>query len=134
MKSNMTVEEYTTPYVVSIPPRASIDDALSLMQEHGIRHLPVIQNDRLEGIVSQRDLVTHAGKSWAKILKIEDIMSCEPLVVSVTDPLSNVAYQLSSHKVGSAIVMDSENQIYGIFTTTDALNALVELHYDDFID
>lgn len=130
MNNDITVEEYTTPYIVSIGPQATLDEALALMQEHGIRHLPVIQNEKLEGIVSQRDLVTHAGKSWAKILKIEDIMGTEPLVVHANDPLARVAYQLSSHKVGSAIVMDTDNKIYGIFTTTDALNALVELHYD----
>jgi len=126
--NEITVEEYTTPYLVSIAPQASLDEALELMQEHGIRHLPVMENERLSGIISQRDLVTHAGKSWAKILKVEDIMSVEPLIVYSTDTLSQVAYQLSSSKVGSAIVMDEENQIFGIFTTTDALNALVEIH------
>lgn len=128
MKNDLTVEEYTTPYLVSIPPEASLDSGLELMQEHGIRHLPVILNGKLEGVVSQRDLVTHAGKSWAKVLKVEDIMSTDPLVVRSNDPLSQVAYLLSSSKVGSAIVMDENDEIFGIFTTTDALNALVEIH------
>ncbi|MCE3014031.1 MAG: CBS domain-containing protein, partial [Proteobacteria bacterium] len=59
-----------------------------------------------------------------------DIMSTDPLVVRANDPLSEVAYLLSSSKVGSAIVMDENDEIFGIFTTTDALNALVEIHYD----
>ena len=59
----LTVEEYTTPYIVSIEPEASLDEALELMQEHDIRHLPVMKGDELKGIVSQRDLLTHSGKS-----------------------------------------------------------------------
>lgn len=126
----LTVEEYTTPYIVSIEPEASLDEALELMQEHDIRHLPVMKGDELKGIVSQRDLLTHSGKSWAKVLRIEDIMSLEPLMVYANDKLSDVAYQLSSAKIGSAIVLDEESKIFGIFTTTDALNALVEIHYN----
>ena len=127
--NELTVDEYTTPYVVSIPSNASLDSGLELMQEHGIRHLAVIDEGELQGVVSERDLVTHAGKSWAKILKIEDVMSPDPLVVNKDEALSQVAYQLSSHKVGSAIVLDEDSQVYGIFTTTDALNALVDLHF-----
>jgi CBS domain-containing protein len=42
-----------------------------------------------------------------------------------------VAYRLSKEKKGSAIVLDLEERLYGIFTTTDALNALVEIVLPD---
>ena len=57
-------------------------------------------------------------------------MSLEPLMVYANDKLSDVAFQLSSAKIGSAIVLDEDSKIFGIFTTTDALNALVEIHYN----
>jgi len=38
---------------------------------------------------------------------------------------------LSNNKIGSALVLDTNDQVWGIFTTTDALNALVEVFYDE---
>jgi acetoin utilization protein AcuB len=125
---NLTVEEFTTPSPVTVNYSADLDMALDLMQEHGIRHLPVVNRDKVVGIVSERDLLTHVGKDWTRMLKVEDIMNTSVLAVGVNDNLGEVAYQLSSQKKGSAIVLD-EDGLYGIFTTTDALNALVEVIY-----
>lgn len=121
------VEEFTTPSVYLLGPEASLDDALELMQEHGIRHLPVLDQGEVVGIVSERDILTHIGKQWDKMIKIEDIMSTSVLTVHASDNLGDVAYALSSNKKGSAIVLDENDELYGIFTTTDALNALVEI-------
>lgn len=123
------VEEYTSPAVVTIASTEDLDRALELFQEHGIRHLPVTVNGEIGGIISERDVLTHIGKDWSKMVKVEDIMSTSVLTVHKNDSLGHVAYQLSSQKVGSALVLDDEGELYGIFTTTDALNALVEIFY-----
>lgn len=123
----MTVEEFTSPSVVTIGTGESLDKALELMQENGIRHLPVVQHEKVVGIISERDILTHIGKDWGKMLKIEDIMNDSVLSVYQHDNLGEVAFQLSSQKKGSAIVLDTDGNLHGIFTTTDALNALVEI-------
>jgi acetoin utilization protein AcuB len=126
---NLTVEEFTSPDLVTIDADASLDRALELMQENKIHHLAVMKETELVGVLSERDLFSNIGKSWATMSRVNDIMSTDPLVVHVNDDLGEVAFQLSSHKVGSAIVLDGEDKPYGIFTTTDALNALVELMF-----
>lgn len=124
---NVAVEEYTSPILVTIDPSANLDEALELMQENGIRHLPVVREEKVLGIVSERDLLLHVGKNWTPMMKVGDVMSTNLLSVHLNDTLGDVAYQLSSQKVGSAIVLDENEDLYGIFTTTDALNALVEI-------
>lgn len=124
---NVAVEEYTSPILVTIDPSANLDEALELMQENGIRHLPVVRDEKVLGIVSERDLLLHVGKNWTPMMKVGDVMSTNLLSVHLNDTLGDVAYQLSSQKVGSAIVLDDNEDLYGIFTTTDALNALVEI-------
>lgn len=126
---NITVEEFTSPAVVTIETDESIDRAMELMQEHGIRHLPVIENDLVVGVISERDILSFIGKDWTRMISVEEIMSTSILSVYLHDNLGEVAYQLSSQKKGSAIVLDSDGDLYGIFTTTDALNALVEIFY-----
>lgn len=126
---DLTVEEFTSPLVVTINVEKSMDDAIALMQSHNIRHLPVVKDQLIVGIISERDVLTHVGKDWSKMLRVGDIMSTSILSVYVNDNLGEVAYMLSSQKKGSAIVLDTEGNFYGIFTTTDALNALVEIVY-----
>lgn len=123
------VEEYTSPTVITIPSHGSLDQALALMQEHGIRHLPVTTDDDVVGIISERDVLSHVGKDWSRILMVQDIMSTDLLTVHKDVGLGQVAFQLSSQKLGSALVLDDDDGLYGIFTTTDALNALVEIFY-----
>ncbi len=124
---NVSVEEYTSPILVTVDPAANLDQAIEMMQENGVRHLPVVRDDKVIGIVSERDLLLHIGKNWTSMMKVGDIMSTNLLSVHINDTLGDVAYQLSSEKVGSAIVLDEHEDLYGIFTTTDALNALVEI-------
>jgi acetoin utilization protein AcuB len=127
--TDITVEEFTSPSVITIQSSANLDRAQELMQEHGIRHLPVVEKTKVLGVISERDLCTHAGKNWEKMLQVSDIMITDILSVYANDNLGEVAFQLSDQKKGSAIVLDSDGNLYGIFTTTDALNALVEIVY-----
>lgn len=128
---DLRVEEFTSPYVISISSGEQLDRALELMQENGIRHLPVIDNQKdVMGMISERDVLTHMGKVWDKVLYVRDIMNSDILSVNMHDNLGEVAFSLSSEKKGSALVLDDDGMVYGIFTTTDALNALVEIFLD----
>lgn len=126
---DITVDEYTSPVLVMVEPAASLNRARTIMQENGIRHLPVEDNGKVIGIVSERDILAHDGKDWVSMLKVEDIMNTNIFSVYRNENLGEVALQLSTQKVGSALVLDESGEVYGIFTTTDALNALVEILY-----
>lgn len=127
--SEITVQEFTSPSVITISINDNIDTALELMQQNGIRHLPVMNNQKIVGVLSERDVLAHVGKDWTKMVTAEDIMNPSILSAYENDLLGEVAYQLSSQKKGSAIILDANDNLYGIFTTTDALNALVEILY-----
>lgn len=53
---NMQVAEVTTDALVQLPPTATIDEAVKLMRERAIRHIPVVRDDIAIGIVSLGDL------------------------------------------------------------------------------
>lgn len=127
----VTVDEYTSPILVMVNAKASLDKALELMQENRIRHLPVEEQGKVVGIISERDLLTHQGKHWTTMMTVADIMNPNLFSVYRNEGLGEVAFQLSSQKVGSALVLDESGDVYGIFTTTDALNALVEIFYPE---
>jgi acetoin utilization protein AcuB len=129
MAANVTVEEFTTPEPVTATEEMSIEDLQHLMSEHGIRHLPVVRGDDVVGVISERDVRLVAGLTSAERFQVRaaDIMATEPLIVRASARLDEVAYAMSEKKVGSAIVLDADGKLLGIFTATDALNALIEI-------
>lgn len=131
MKSaTLPIEEFTTPDPIMVSLDTALDELMMLMAGSGVRHLPVVGEGKVVGIISDRDLRLYSGLSDAEKYQVNavDIMSPDPLTVSKNMPLDEVAFLMSENKVGSVIVVDGDNdQIFGIFTATDALNALVEI-------
>lgn len=126
---SMPVEEFTTPDPVTADENVMVDDLRLLMEKHGIRHLPIVRDNRVVGVISDRDLRLFAGLSAAEKFQVRaaDIMAEHPLTVTADLPLDEVAYAMSERRVGSAIVNDENGELLGIFTATDALNALIEI-------
>lgn len=122
-----SVDEFTSLTPITINLNAALNEALKLMQQFDIRHLPVLEDRFVVGIISERDLLANFGKPWSEQLRVKDIMCTSILSVYKNENLGEVSYRLSKEKKGSAIVLDDDGSLYGIFTTTDALNALVEL-------
>lgn len=127
--TRIPVEEFTTPDPITATEDMTIDDLSRLMQKHGIRHLPVVRNGAVVGVISDRDVRLVAGLTVPEKLQVQaaDIMAADPLTVSAAAPLDEVALAMSEKKVGSVIVKDEDDQFLGIFTVTDALNALIEI-------
>jgi len=123
--SKHTVQRYMTVNPVVISSGRTLAEAHALMREHGIRHLPVVDDGRLVGILSQRDLYfleTLRGVDVASEL-VEEAMTADPYVVSPEEALEEVARTMADHKYGSAVVVDG-SAVLGLFTTVDALKAL----------
>src|SRR5690606_7153472 len=120
------VEEFTTPTPKTVDPLTPITDLSDIMEEGQFRHLPVEDNGRVVGIISDRDLrMFHALGGGTHILA-RDIMVPHPYVTNARTPLDEVALEMSKRKVGSTIIVDEDQRAIGIFTSTDALNALIE--------
>jgi len=129
MNLRLPVEEFTTPNPITATEDMSIDEVLHLMSEHGVRHLPVVRDDEVVGVISDRDLRLARGLSDEHKFQVRagDIMSAEPVAVNADMPLDDVAFTMSDRKIGSVIVNERDGTLLGIFTVTDALNALIEI-------
>jgi len=129
MKSRTPVEEFTTPNPVTADEKTSIDELRAMMTTYGVRHLPIVRDGKVVGLVSDRDLRIAQGLSAAHQLQVlaGDIMSTDPVSVKAETPLDEVAYTMSDRKIGSVLVHEADGTFLGIFTLTDALNALIEV-------
>lgn len=103
--------------------------AKRMMAENRCHHLPVLSGGRIVGIVTSTD-VTMADKlmSSSDDLPVEDIMVEDPVEVKGTEEVLEVIKLMRRKGIGSVIIAPSESQPMGIFTSTDALHYLAELH------
>ncbi len=126
------VEEFSTlsPYMLEAD--ETLLKAVRLMRDQNIRHLPIVKAGRICGIISERDLNLLEGNVPFDDTRVGDFMAESPYVVAASTPLDKVAYHMSMEKIGSAVVVDAERKPIGIFTATDALNALIEILRGDY--
>lgn len=122
------VEQFMSHIPHTIAPGETLQTAHEMMRKYQIRHLPVVLANKLVGLLSLRDL--HLIETLRDVdpaeVPVEDAMSPEPYEVARDAPLDEVAAVMAHRKLGSAAVVDN-GEIAGIFTTTDALVALLHL-------
>ena len=127
MSIEIPVDEYTTPSPIFVGLDTELTEIKKLMSTHDIRHVPVIDGGLPVGIISDRDVLMLLSHAPEKSLIAQDVMTPGPLTIQSTVPLSKAAFELSKYKIGCAIVVNDDGKMDGIFTTTDALNALIEI-------
>ena len=126
-----------TPFPYSVGPDASVLEVEQLMSQHRIRHVPVQQDGRVLGVVSERELhhLVHAALPEADKarLRIRNLLRQEPYAVEMTTPLDEVAGEMARRHIGSAAVL-RHGKLAGIFSTVDACRLLAEFLRDRFPD
>ena len=112
---------------IAIAPEASIQEAIELMKEHSIRHLPVVDGEeRLVGWVSDTDLRGVFIASMIEELTVGDVMIADPITVSSSDVLEQAALLITKHKIGGMPVLE-DGKLVGIITVVDILEAFVDI-------
>ena len=118
-----------TPFPFYAEPDDSLRRARELMVEHEVRHLPVLRNHKLVGILTDRDmkraLDPEVGLPSKDELFVRDVYLPEPYVVDGATPLDGVLEHMAAHHIGSALVT-KHGRMVGIFTAMDACRAYCE--------
>jgi CBS domain-containing protein len=109
--------------VWSIPPNAMVIDAIQLMDEKNVGALPVVENDTLVGIVSERDYtrkVILKGRS-SKETPVSDIMTKQLLTVNLSHTVTECMRLMTEKRVRHLPVLEGSNLI-GILSIGDVVN------------
>jgi acetoin utilization protein AcuB len=127
-----SIRKFMTADPHTIGQEQSLTVAHRMMREHRVRHLPVLEGGKLVGLLSQRDLLLIETLRDVDPDKttVEEAMTRDVYLAAPNTPLEEAARVMAEHKYGSAIVVD-RGKIAGVFTTVDALSALVQLLGDE---
>lgn len=126
--TDLTIDHFMSEHLFTVQGSTPIREIIDIFLSHQIRHLPVIENERPVGIISERDLNKLHQLEWAATLTAQDLMIPHPYQVKTKTKLGEVVPVMMREKIGSALIIDSTTEeLVGIFTTTDALNALEKI-------
>jgi acetoin utilization protein AcuB len=127
----MKAMQAMTRNVVCIREKDTLQTAQDLMQEWEIRHLPVTNDRKLVGIITDRDIlpyVSYPGPQELGRRLVADSMTREVLTVSPADPVSHIANVMSLYKIDCLPVVedDGSEQLVGLITAMDLVDLLRE--------
>ena len=133
----MFVRNYMSPHPFTVEPDISYPEAMGILRRKKIRRLPIVEHDRLIGIVVEEDLLSnqpspattlsiHEMYALLERLRVRQIMSRPVITVEGNCPIEEAARIMVEHKIGCLPVMDGE-KLVGIITETDIFKALVEV-------
>ena len=120
------VKERMSSTPITIHPNASLTEARACLDQHRIRHLPAIEQGRLVGIITDRDIRSAASLSSLNKVKVADAMTRNVITVSPDTQVQVAAKLMLTHRIGGLPVV-KKGELMGIITETDLLNALVEI-------
>jgi acetoin utilization protein AcuB len=131
------VDKWMTRDVITVPPHEKIIDAFELMQGRGIRHLPVIEDGELKGLVTDRDirlalipspLSTPEDRMYhlGALERVDEIMATDLITVAPTTTIEEAAKLMAHYKIGAVPVV-GQGKLVGILTETDILSVFIEM-------
>ena len=130
----MIVEQMMNTNVVTLQPTHSIKDAINLLRENKIRHLPITNKEgQVVGVLSDRDIKDATPSTLIEnqqqdiyATPIEEIMTKNPIIGHPLDFVEEVATIFYDQKIGCLPIVSS-GKIVGIVTETDLLYKYIEL-------
>jgi len=127
-RSALTVQALMTPNVVTLEQHQPIQEAINLFAGREFRHIPVVDGDRLVGVLSDRDALRAFARSQDYSTPIRTIMRADPHRVQTHTPVVEAIKLLLEHRINCLPVVAEQEILVGILTTTDLLHALLQLH------
>lgn len=116
----LTVNDLMTTIPAVVSPTTRLDEAVALMQAEGCRHLPVVDDGKLIGILTDRDVRLARNLALYETATCESCMTRDPITTTPDTPADQAAELLALYKIGSLPVLD-DGVLVGIVTVNDFL-------------
>ena len=132
--SSRPVSDVMQVEVVTLGPGERLDLADDIMRLGRVRHMPVVENGKLVGLVSQRDLLAaslsrfldferNQRRTFLHSIDVREAMSGDVVAVEPKTTLREAAELMLRHKVGCLPVVKPDRVLVGLVTESDLLQA-----------
>jgi acetoin utilization protein AcuB len=113
---------------ITVSDRTSVQEAIHLMQENAIRHLPVVNaSEKLVGWVTLSDMKQGLLPAVVTGLSLADLMIKDPITIHPDADVESAAQIIYQRKIGGMPVVDGDDKVLGVITVTDILGAFIKI-------
>jgi acetoin utilization protein AcuB len=123
------VADVMTHKTVTLSPHHGFAEAVSLMADRHFRHIVVVDTSgQIVGVISDRDILRTLARTtnW-QTKDVGQIMTRDPVTVKRETPLSAAVAKMVAKRINCLPVLDDEEKVCGILTSTDLLKAYQKL-------
>ena len=120
----MHIANWMTRNPSSITPQDTLAQAKKMMDDGHFRRLPVVENGKLEAIITERDLRQHWG--YLDSTKVSAAMTSGPVTLSPSVKVEDAVHLMLKYKIGGLPIVE-DGKLIGILSTSDVLRALLEV-------
>ena len=135
MRHIPAIKSVMTPFPYSVDAGAPIKEAEEFMRAHKIRHLPVTQDQKLVGVLTDRDIKLFLGPDFdfpdKQDVTVRDVYMDHPYIVDLNERLDKVLQAMAEKHIGSVLVTRN-GKLAGVFTSTDACESFAEFLREKF--
>jgi len=133
----MLVKDLMRTSIVTLKPTDSLNLAQDLIELGGIRHIPIVQDNTLVGMIAAHDMFKASFKAsqkfsteeeketFFKSIKIGDVMTQEVISISPDAPISDAVKIFIDEHIGALPVVDQNNVLVGLLTVIDILQTFI---------
>jgi len=117
----MNVKDVMTSGVVSIGADASVEQAAAEMKDHNIGFLPVLSENKVFGVVTDRDIVIRAiaARKNPRATRIREIATTDYIGCRPDAALGDVNQLMAKHKIRRLLIVDAKGQVSGVLSLGD---------------
>lgn len=134
----MFVSKRMSSNPVTVPPTMTVSEAINMMKSNKFRRLPVVENGKLVGIVTDRDLreVSPSPATTLSIfelnyllakMKVKDVMKKDVITIQDEATIEEAALLMYTNKIGGLVVVNASGGVAGILTETDIFKCFVDV-------
>lgn len=137
MKRREAISTIMTRSVHTVSTQDSLEEVVEILNKHKIRHIPVLTNQEVVGIISRSDInrltfsslfdnQEGADEAILTMLSVPQVMTHKPRLIRADQTVKEVAEIFAVEEYHALPVVDEENRLTGIVTTTDIIKYLLE--------
>jgi len=136
MRHNEPVSNIMSSQMLTVHAAQKVSEVYRLLTENRIHHVPVVNGDKLVGLISSADMMKLSLEAYGTPdaantayldaqFSIDGMMSTELITIKPEDSIRSAAEKLSTGRFHSIPVVNADGKLAGIVTTTDLVNYLL---------
>jgi acetoin utilization protein AcuB len=131
----LTARDVMTPQPLAVGLETKLSRVMELMDERHIQHFPVVEGERLVGMLSEHDLHDampsvltvddpEARRGYLRVTQVAQVVPKHPHTVRPDAPLAEVIRTMRTHRLGGIAVTEGASRVVGILTAGDLITLL----------